>query len=223
MKPISVVIIDDHAVVRAGLKRLLETEENVQVLGEAGDGIKGLELCKSLKPDVVVLDVAMPKMGGLEVIGMMRLALPDMKIVIMSMFSKESFAHEALRAGASAYVLKGAPSEDLLEAIRAAHEGRYYFSKEIQSAVVSTYVNQRKGDEVAGGYHQLSEREQQVFRLLIEGNTTAEIADLLCVSIKTAEKHRTSMVKKLNISSPVEMMKYAIRIGLVDPDTWKNG
>lgn len=222
MEPISVLIIDDHAMVRAGLKQLLETEADIRVVGEAGDGVKGLELCKSLKPDVVVLDVAMPKMGGLEAIRLMRQSLPNLKIVILSMFSKESFAHEALRAGANAYILKGAPSEDLLEAIHAAFEGRYFFSEEMHAAVIDSYVHRREDEDSGSGYHQLTDREQQVFRLLIEGNSTAEIAKLLCVSIKTAEKHRTSLVKKLDISSPVEMMKYAIRIGLVDPETWRN-
>lgn len=222
MEPISVLIVDDHAMVRAGLRQLLETEADIRVVGEAGDGVKGLELCKTLKPDVLVLDIAMPKMGGLEAIRLLRQSLPKMKIVILSMFSKESFAHEALRAGANAYILKGAPSEDLLEAIHAAHEGRYYFSEEMHAAVISSYVHRRDSEDPITGYNQLSEREQQVFRLLIEGNSTAEIAKLLCVSGKTAEKHRTSVAKKLKISSPVEMMKYAIRIGLVDPETWRN-
>jgi len=223
MNPIKVLIVDDHEMVRTGLRQLLETENDIKVVGEASDGVAGLELAKELHPDVAVLDVAMPKMGGLETIGLMRQALPNVKIVILSMFGKESFAHEALRAGAHAYILKGAPSDDLLKAIRAAHAGRYYFSKEMHATVISSYVNRRQAEEVqSSGYHQLSDRERQVFRLLIEGNSTAEIAKILCVSGKTAEKHRTSVVKKLNISSPVEMMKYAIRIGLVDPETWRN-
>ena len=153
MGTISVLIVDDHEMVRAGLKRLLETEPDIHVVGEAGDGAEGLELCKSLQPDVVVLDVAMPKMGGLEAIGMLRQSLPEMKIVILSMFSKESFAHEALRAGANAYILKGAPSDDLLEAIHAAYEGRYYFSKQMHAAVISSYVHRRGGEETTAGFH----------------------------------------------------------------------
>jgi len=223
MNPIKVLIVDDHEMVRTGLRQLLETENDIKVVGEASDGVMGLELAKKLQPDVAVLDVAMPKMGGLEAIGLLRQSLPGIKIVILSMFGKETFAHEALRSGAHGYILKGAPSEDLIEAIRAAHEGRYYFSKEMHATVISSYVTRRREEEnTSTGYHQLSERERQVFRLLIEGNSTAEIAKILCVSGKTAEKHRTSVVKKLQISSPVEMMKYAIRIGLVDPETWRN-
>ena len=222
MKPIKVLIVDDHAMVRAGLKQLLQTEADISIVGEAGNGIEGLELCKTLQPDVAVIDIAMPKMGGLETIHLLKQSLPELKIVILSMYSKESFAHEALRAGANAYILKGAPCEDLLKAIHAAHEGRFYFSREMHAAVISSYVTRRESEEPMTGYSQLSEREQQVFRLLIEGNSTAEIANLLCISGKTAEKHRTSLTKKLKINSPVQMMKYAIRIGLIDPETWRN-
>lgn len=222
MEPISVMIIDDHAMVRAGFKQLLETEVDINVVGEAGDGIEGLELCKSIRPDVLVLDISMPKMGGLDMIQLLHQSVPETKIVVLSMFSKEAFAHEALRAGANAYILKGAPSDDLLEAIHAAYQGRFFFSKEMHAAVISSYVHRRESEEKPTGYNQLSEREQQVFRLVIQGNSTADIAEILCVSGKTVEKHRTSIVKKLDISSPVEMMKYAIRIGLVDPETWRS-
>jgi len=222
MKSIRILIVDDHAMVRAGLRQLLETEQGVEVVGEASDGVEGLKKCRDLNPDIVVLDVAMPRMGGLETIGLIRQSNPDTKVIILTMFGKESFAHEALRAGASAYLLKGAPSDDLLNAIQAVSAGRYYFSKEMHSAVIGSYIQQRREHEEKTGYHALSEREQQVFRLLIEGNSTAEIARILCISNKTAEKHRTSVVKKLSISSPVEMMKYAIRIGLIDPDSWRS-
>lgn len=222
MEPIKVLIVDDHAMVRAGLRQLLSTEPDIEVVGEASDGVAGLGKCKDLRPDVVVLDVAMPRMGGLEAIPLYRQAHPEGKIVILSMFSKESFAHEALRAGAQAYILKGAPSEDLLTAIRTVKEGQYYFSKEMHAAVISSYVQQRRTEDPGSGYHALSDREKQVFRLVIEGNSTAEIAKILCVSIKTAEKHRTSVVKKLGTNSPVDMMKYAIRLGLVDPDSWRS-
>lgn len=221
MKPIRVLIADDHDMVRAGMRLLLEAEDDIEVVGEAKDGIEGLELAKKLCPDVAVLDVAMPRAGGLEVIGLLQKALPEVKIVILSMYSKESFAHEALQAGAHAYVLKGAPSDDLLEAIRHACRGQYFFSDEVHSKVVASYVNRRQKEKVeAAGYHQLSDREKQVFRLLIEGNSTAGISEILCVSIKTAEKHRTNINKKLGISNPVEMVKYAVRTGLIDPDAW---
>ena len=223
MIPIKVLIVDDHQMVRAGLRQLLATESDIEVIAEAGDGIEGLELAKKLRPDVAVFDVAMPQMGGLEAIALLQQAAPQVKVVILSMFSKEEFAQEALKAGAHAYVLKGAPSSDLLDAIRAAKEGRYFFSTDVHAKVIKTYAHRpRILANDATGYHQLSEREKQTFRLLIEGNTTAQIANILCISQKTSEKHRTSVVKKLGISNPVEWMKYAIKIGLVDPEVWRN-
>ena len=223
MSPIKVLIVDDHEMVRTGLRHLLEAESDIQVVGEANDGVEGLKMAKKLLPDVAVFDVAMPKMGGLEAISLLQKGFPQIKIVVLSMFSKESFAQEALQAGAHAYILKGAPGSDLLEGIRAAHEGRYFFSQEVHAKVVKGYTHQKQGQEAeAKGYNLLSEREKQVFRLLIEGNSSATIAKMLCISIKTAEKHRTSLTKKLGVSNPVELMKYAIRHGLVDPDTWRN-
>ncbi len=223
MKPIKVLIVDDHQMVRSGLRQLLEIESDIEVVGEAGDGVAGLTLAKKLCPDVAVFDVAMPKMGGLEAIALLKQSAPQVKVVILSMFSKEEFAQEALQAGAHAYILKGAPSSDLLDAIRAAHEGRFFFSTEVHSKVIKSYTHRSGNSESkTSAYHQLSEREKQTFRLLIEGNSTSQIAEILCVSIKTAEKHRTSLVKKLGISNPVEWMKYAIKIGLVDPEVWRN-
>ena len=221
MKPIRVLIADDHDMVRTGLRLLLETEDDIEVVGEAKDGFEALEMTKQLHPDVAVLDVAMPRAGGLEVIGLLQKALSEVKIVILSMYSKESFAHEALQAGAYAYVLKGAPSDDLLEAIRRAYRNQYFFSDEVHSKVIASYVNRQQKDKVqTTGYHQLSDREKQVFRLLVEGNSTAQVSGILCVSIKTAEKHRTNINKKLGISNPVEMVKYAVRTGLIDPENW---
>lgn len=221
MKPIKVLIVDDHEMVRTGLRQLLATENDIEVVGEAGDGVEGLNMAKKLCPDVAVFDVAMPKMGGLEAIALLKQTTPQVNVVMLSMFGKEAFAQEAIQAGAHAYILKGAPSSDLLGAIRAAKEGRYFFSKEVHAKVVKGYAH-RKSDnkQETSSYQLLTERERQVFRLLIEGNTTAQIAKILCISIKTSEKHRTNVVKKLGISNPVELMKYAIKMGLVDPEIW---
>lgn len=223
MTPIKVLIVDDHEMVRDGLRHLLESESDIEVVGEASDGLEGLELAQKLQPDVAVFDVAMPKMGGLEAIAQLHRKTPKVKSLVLSMFGKESFAHEALKAGAHGYVLKGAPSNDLLEAIRTAYEDRYFFSQEVHARMISSYVGRQRGQETESSrYDQLSEREKQVFRLLIDGNSSAEIARMLEISIKTAEKHRTNLGKKLDLSTPLEMMKYAIRIGLVDPDTWRH-
>jgi len=136
------------------------------------------------------------------------------------MYANEAYISSALEAGALGYALKGAPSNEVLEAIRAAHEGKYYLSPQLQADVIEAYVKKYQKEEGGGGYEQLSERERQVFRLLVEGNSTCQIADILCLGLKTAEKHRTNIVKKLGVSNPIDMVKYAVRIGILDPNFW---
>jgi len=216
-----VLIADDHSLVRTGLKQLLEIEEDIEVVGEASDGQACVAQAKTLQPDVVVLDIAMPGLSGLEAIALIKRAVPRIRIIILSMYSKEAFAHEALQAGAQAYVLKGSPSDDLIRAIRAVSEGRYFFSEEVHAAVIDGYVKGSRAELDRGCYESLSDREREFFQLMLEGKSTNEISNLLSISVKTGEKHRTSVVKKLGISNPIEMVKYAVRIGLIDPDTWK--
>ncbi|MCX7635188.1 MAG: response regulator transcription factor, partial [Syntrophales bacterium] len=180
-----------------------------------------LEMTKTLRPDVVVLDVGMPGLSGLEVIGLLKESLPSVQVVVLSMHAKESYVHQALVSGALGYVLKASPSTDILEAIRAAHRGEYFLSSKIRADVIGSYVRSRKKAPAPKGYELLTEREQQVFRLVVEGNTTARIADILCVSAKTVEKHRTSFMNKLGIHDRLELLKYAIKIGIVDPELWE--
>ena len=223
MSLIRVLIADDHPIVRKGLRQLLEAESDIQVIAEAGDGIEALEKTRAHHPDVLLLDIAMPRLNGLEVAQTVRAAAPDTRVVILSMHEKEAYARQLLDAGVLGYVLKGGPSEEVLTAIRAAHEGRYFLSSSITSSVVSTYLKGR-GKAAAGteGYQSLSDRERQVFLLLVEGNTTARIGDILCISPKTVEKHRANIQNKLGIDNIVEMVKYAVRFGLLDPEIWKS-
>lgn len=222
MNQIRVLIADDHAVVREGLRQLLEMQSDITVIGEACDGIEALESARQLKPDVVLLDIAMPRLSGLEAIRLIRDAVPETRIVVLSMYEKEAYAHYAMQAGAYGYVLKGEPSSDMLAAIRFAHAGRFYFSKKVNVEGHQGDLKEPGSDSDFTGFDCLSSREKEVFFLLIEGNTTQQIADILCRSPKTVEKHRASISKKLGVSSPVEMMKFAIRCGVVDPDCWKN-
>lgn len=222
MKRIRVLIADDHVMVREGLRQLLQTQSDIDVVGEAGDGIEAVEMARRCKPDVVLLDIAMPRMTGLEAVSLIRNALPDCRIVVLSMYEKETYAHQVLQAGAHGYVLKGEPSSDMLEAIRAAASGRYFFSSKMHQEVVRGYLERRPQEVQKNGFQALSDRERQVFFLLIEGNTSAQIATVLCLSLKTVEKHRAAVSRKLGTGSAVEMMKYAIRWGLVDPDFWRN-
>ncbi|MDO3378352.1 response regulator transcription factor [Geoalkalibacter halelectricus] len=218
---IRVLIADDHAIMREGLRLLLETQSDLKVVGEAGDGVEALELGRRLKPDIALLDVAMPRMNGIDTTRLLREASPETRVVILSMFEKELYAHQALSAGAYGYVLKAGKSEDLLTAIRTAAGGNYYLCRRIQAAVIETYLAHERPTAPTSEYDELSEREKEVFGLLVQGNSTAQISKILCISSKTVEKHRTAISRKLGLNSAIEMVKFAIRIGVVDPESWK--
>jgi len=220
MKLIRILIVDDHAIVRDGIRQLLMTQDDMEIVGEASDGQAALKQAKLLKPDVVLLDIAMPGLNGLETIGLLRDTVPETKIVVLSMHAKESYVHQALSTGALGYVLKASSSTDILSAIRAAHKDEYFLSSKIRAGVIDAYLQTRKITPTVRGYDLLTEREQQVFRMVVEGKTTKEIADLLCVSAKTIEKHRTSITGKLGVHGRLELLKYAIKIGIVDPELW---
>jgi DNA-binding NarL/FixJ family response regulator len=180
-----------------------------------------LELARKLKPNIVLLDIAMPRMGGLDAVRLLRGAVPESRIIVLSMHENEAYSHQLLHDGAHGYVLKGAPSSKLLAAIRATHEGHYSFGTNENAGADESCLPAR-GKAASNGFQTLSDREKQVFFLLIEGNTSQQISEVLCISQKTLEKHRASLCKKLGLKSPVEMLKYAIRRGIVDPDLWKN-
>ncbi|MBE0598121.1 MAG: response regulator transcription factor [Desulfuromonadales bacterium] len=222
MSQIRVLIVDDHPLVRQALHQVLQLQADIDVVGEAADGLEALEQIRHLRPQVLLLDIAMPKMNGLEVLPLAREIFPEMRIIILSMYEKEDFAHQALQAGASGYVLKGAPIDDVVAAVRKVHGGGYYFSSRIHSDLIQSYLQDNRRQLPRGDFALLSERERQVFMQLVEGNSTSQIADTLCVSYKTIEKHRASITRKIGISNPVELVKYAIRLGLIDPELWKS-
>jgi len=217
-----VLVADDHAIVREGLRQLLNSQRDMEVVGEAEDGREALEKAKSLRPDVTILDIAMPRLSGLEAIRLIKGAAPNIQIVVLSMHKKEAYVHQVLDAGALGYVLKASPSSDVLEAIRTVYRGEYFLSSKIRAEVIGTYLKSRREKPAVRGYDLLSEREQQVFRLIVEGNSTNQIADVLCVSPKTVEKHRANVMKKLAIHDVVAMVKYAIKIGIIDPELWED-
>jgi two-component system response regulator NreC len=221
-KKIRILVADDHAIVREGLRQLINAQPDLEAAGESGDGHETLERAKTIRPEVILLDIAMPGLSGLEVIRLLRDSLPDSRIVILSMHAKETYVQQALAAGAMGYVLKASPSSDILEAIRAAHRGEYYLSSRIRTEVIGAYLKATRTPPSVRGYELLSDREQQVFRLVAEGHSTARIADFLCVSPKTVEKHRTSLMNKLGIHDRVGLLKYAIKLGIVDPDLWED-
>jgi len=222
MNKIRVLIADDHAVFREGLRLLLAESPDIEVVGEAVDGIDALEKTRELRPEVVLLDIAMPRMNGLDAIKVIRDAVADTRIVILSMYEKEEYVHEALSQGAQGYVLKGSPSQEVVQAIRHAHQGQYYLSSKMQGNVIESYIQSRKKPEIKSNYDLLSAREKQVFRLLVEGNSTNRISEILCISAKTVETHRTKIAKKIGLSNPIDLVKYAVRIGVLKPDFWES-
>ncbi len=220
MNRIKVLIADDHAIVRDGIQQLLKPLDDMEIVGEAIDGFQALEKAKDLNPDVILLDIAMPNLNGLEAIGLIKEALRESQIVILSMHANESYVQQVLKSGALGYVLKASSSTDIVDAIRAANNNEYYLSSKIRANVIDSYLKTKKNKPTARGYDLLSEREQQVFRLVVQGSSTKEIADLLCVSPKTIEKHRSSISSKLCVHGRLEMLKYAIKIGIVNPELW---
>jgi two-component system response regulator NreC len=220
MDKISVFLAEDHAVVREGLKHVISSQQDMDVIGEAEDGIEAVKKVKSLRPDVTLLDISMPRLNGLEAIPLIREAVPDCKIVVLSMHKKEAYAHQVLASGGLGYVLKASPSADLVRAIRAVYRGEYFLSPGISQEVITAYIKSRDTNKDAPAYHILSGREQQVLRLTVEGNSISQTADILFLSPKTVERHRANIMKKLNLNNIIDLMKYAIQNGIIDPDLW---
>lgn len=217
---IRLFIVDDHPIVRDGLRLLVGTQEDMQFIGEAADGVEALKQISKLKPDVVIADIAIPRLNGIEMLRMIHQRFPEIRTMVLSMLEQETYVHQALNTGALAYVAKSGSTDDLLAGIRSAASGKRYLCKHIQSAVLNSFMAQENPAMSPSKYDELSEREKQVFHLLIQGNTTLQMAEVLCVSPKTIEKHRSAITRKTGINNPIELLKYAIRIGVIDPQSW---
>lgn len=222
MDKIRILIADDHEIVRKGLRQLLSSEPDMEVVGEALDGKQALQMAKALHPDIVLLDIAMPHLSGLEAISLIRASVPETHIVILSMHSKETYVQQVLAAGAYGYVLKASPNTDVLMAVRAAYRGEYFLSSKLNADVIRAYIDNQSCKSPLRGYDLLSDREQQVFRLVAQGHSTGQMAEILCVSQKTIDKHRSSIMGKLGIHDRMELLKYAIKIGVIDPELWED-
>jgi DNA-binding NarL/FixJ family response regulator len=207
-----VLIADDHGIVRSGLRRLLESEEGIEVVAEAGDGAEACEKAVATRPDLAILDVKMPELSGLEATRTIREQAPDVSILILSMHDEERYLFEALKAGASGYVLKRAADTDLIDAVRAVERGEPFLTPEAQQALIR--------DVLGGGEahkEELTPREEEVVKLVAEAHTNKEIAEMLGMAEKTAENHRSNAMRKLGMRDRVELVRYAIRRGLVEP------
>jgi DNA-binding NarL/FixJ family response regulator len=210
---VRILLADDHKIMRDGLKALLEKQPGMRVVAEAESGIETLRLARECRPDVVIMDIAMPDMNGIEAARQLQAEGSNTKVVALSMHADRRFVSEVLKAGASGYVLKQSAFEDLVQAIRAVLTGRTFLSADILDTLVRDYVGQLKQSEFLA-YAQLSDRERQVLQLLAEGNSTKEIAAKLCVSVKTVESHRQNLMHKLDIHNLAGLTKFAIREGL---------
>lgn len=216
-----VLIVDDHAIVREGLRQLLSSQRDISVVGEAKDGLEALRKVKELRPDVTLLDISIPHVNGLEVVRLIKAKVPESQILVFSMHKKEAYIHHALSCGALGYILKASPNSEILKAIRAVRRGSYFLSENIKGEIIESYLQKHAGKPSMREYDLLSEREQQVFRLMVEGRSIKQVADVLSISPKTAEKHRASIMSKLGLRDLISMVKYAVRIGVVDPETWE--
>jgi DNA-binding NarL/FixJ family response regulator len=212
--PIRIVLADDHHVVRQGIRALLEKATDIQVVGEASDGREAVDLVTELEPDVLVMDIAMPRMDGIQALELVHAAGLPTQIVVLSMYSDKALVQHILRIGASGYLLKGAVVEELLLAVRAANRGDLYLSPSISRSVLADLPEPGNGDATPP-YEQLTLREREVLQLIVEGHTNASIAKMLDVSIKTVEKHRASAMTKLGAHNLTELIRAAIRHKLV--------
>jgi two-component system response regulator NreC len=217
-KPVRILVADDHTIVRQGLARLLNDQPDLQVVGQAVNGREAVDKALELEPDIVIMDIAMPQLNGIEAAKRIRKRLPKAKILILSMYSHEHYIHELFETGVSGYLLKDSSGRDIIQAIHAAMNNETFLSPSISKVLVNTYRSPRKSSSRAERFNELSNREREVFQLIAEGHTTRRIADMLCVSISTVKSHRAKIMEKLDVDTPVKLVHFAIQLGLVDPD-----
>lgn len=212
---IRIVLADDHTILRSGLRAVLERHPDLQVVGEAADGRQALQCTEQLHPDVIVMDVAMPILNGIEAARQIAAKHPEIAIVVLSMHADEGYVLRALKAGARGYLLKDSAEGDLITAIHAVTEGKAFFSPAISRMLVDDYMRQLQQRGVEDSYELLTNREREILQLLAEGKSNKDIARLLDLSLYTVETHRSNLLSKLNLHSVPELMLYAIRKGVI--------
>src|SRR5687768_12675597 len=216
MGQLRILLADDHTVVRQGLRKVLEERPDWEVVAEAGDGRDAVRQAEQLKPDVAILDVAMPLLNGIEATRQIARRVPGTRILVLSMHADEAYVAQILQAGATGYLLKDSADVDLLQAVAAVSQGKSFFSPAIARVMLDDYVRQRGGEKGAvDRYESLSEREREIFQLVAEAKTNKEIAALLNVSPSTVETHRAHIMEKLDLHSAAEIVLYAVRRGVI--------
>ncbi len=215
MKKLRILLADDHTVMRAGLRALLERQPNLEVVGETENGRQTVELAASLAPDVVVMDIGMPLLSGIEATKQILQQRPNAAVVILSMHSDEAYVMRALKAGARAYLIKDSAAADLIRAIEAISQGKSFFSPKVSRILAEDYVRVIKQKGVEDSYELLTDREREILQLLAEGKSNKEVATVLDISVYTAETHRSHILQKLNLHNSAELVLYAVRKGII--------
>jgi DNA-binding NarL/FixJ family response regulator len=215
MNPIRVLLADDHKLMRAGLRLVVEQQPDLSVVGEADDGRQAVELARSLQPAVVVMDIGMPNLNGIEAARQIRDIRPDAAVVMLSMHSDEGYVLRALSAGARAYLLKDSATTDLVQAIHAVVEGKSFFSPAVSKVLLQDYMRKLQRSGAEDSYDLLSPREREVLQLVVEGKSNKEVSSLLNISVYTVETHRAKIMQKLNLKGVPELILYAVRKGII--------
>lgn len=215
---IRVLLVDDHRILREGLRALLDDQPGVQVVGEASDGEEAVAQVAALHPDVVIMDMVMPRRNGIQATAEIHRRYPESRVLILSMYDDEEYVQQVIRAGAAGYALKGIAADDLLRAVDEVHRGESFLHPSVAAKLIQDYVRHVPAVDRADEQDHLTARERQVLKLIAEGNTNQEVAELLLLSKKTVESHRTSIMRKLDVHDVTELVKYALRTGLITID-----
>ena len=217
MGKIKVLVADDHTILRQGIKSLLDNQEGIEVIGEAKDGREALRIIEETLPDVILMDIAMPGLNGLEATRRIKKKFPRMKVLVLTMYTNEEYIFQILNAGANGYLVKETAFQDLISAIKAVYKNEAFMSPSISKKVINSYIKRAQDDEEKT-CEILTTREREILQLIAEGNSSKKIAEALFISPKTVETHRTHIMDKLNIHNRTGLVKYAIRKGIVDMD-----
>lgn len=213
---IRVLLVDDHTLLRAGIRLLLESQPDIEIVGESEDGLDAVRKTLELGPDIVLMDIGMPGMNGLEATREIKRCRPETQVLTLTMHENEEYFFQVLSAGASGYVLKRAAPTELVSAIRSVSQGGAFLYPSVARKLVDDYLQRVQGGEEKASYDGLTDREREVLRLIADGRSNQEIAESLCLSSKTVERHRSNIMEKLNIHNRTGLIKYAIRKGLID-------
>lgn len=211
-----IVIAEDHTILRAGLRALLSGQNGLEVIGEAGDGREAIRKVDTLQPDLLLIDLSMPKLNGIDAIREIKSQHPEIKIIVLTVHKSDEYIIAAFKAGANGYMLKDASQNELLLAIDYVINGKTFLSPSISDKAVDAFLNTDKKDKPATGLDNLTAREREILKLVAEGNTNKKIADHLCISLKTVEKHRSNLMKKLDLRNTAALTAYAIEKKMVD-------